>query len=160
MEIRPVRRGEAAALRELRLQALGEAPESYFSSVERERDLPMASWEQWAVSDDRVVLVAEEDGAWLAMAGTILPADKPGTASLWWGWVAPSARRRGLNRLLLDEQAAWARAHGAVRLEVAVAEDNVTVREVFRKLGFTPTGERRTMESDPTRSGVFLARSL
>ena len=160
VEIRPVRRNEAAALRELRLRALGEAPGSFFSSVDSERDLPMASWEEWTASEDRVMFVAVQNGEWIGMAGALLPADKPGTASLRWLWVAPVARGRGLARRLQQARTEWARVRGAVRLELAVAKNNEAVLELWCKLGFTPTGERRTMASDPTRTGVFLARPL
>jgi hypothetical protein len=40
MEIRPVRREEAASLRELRLRALGDAPHAYSASLESEERLP------------------------------------------------------------------------------------------------------------------------
>jgi hypothetical protein len=48
MEIRPVRQDEAAALRELRLRALGDAPHAYFASLESEERLPLSYWEEWA----------------------------------------------------------------------------------------------------------------
>jgi hypothetical protein len=50
MEIRPVRRDEAAALRELRLRAPGDAPHADFASLESERRLPLSYWEEWATS--------------------------------------------------------------------------------------------------------------
>ena len=48
MEIRPVRRDEAAALRELRLRALGDAPHAYWAWLESEERLPLSYWEKWA----------------------------------------------------------------------------------------------------------------
>jgi len=42
MEIRPVRRDEAAGLRELRLRSLRDAPYAYFASLEREESLPLS----------------------------------------------------------------------------------------------------------------------
>jgi GNAT superfamily N-acetyltransferase len=122
MAIRPVRRDEAASLREIRLRALGDAPQAYFASLESEEGLPLSYWEDWATSEDKVVFVAEEDGSWLGMAGAFVHPDKRGTVSLWWLWLAPSARHRSL--------------------------------------GFVPTGERRSMASDPTRVGIFMARPL
>jgi len=104
MEIRAVRREEAAGLRELRLRALRDAPH--------------------------------------------------------WLWVAPGARGRGLARRLLEARADWARELGAVRLELAMAEHNEPAKALYRGLGFVPTGERRSMASDPTRAGIFMARPL
>jgi hypothetical protein len=52
MEIRPVRREEAAGLRELRLRALRDAPHAYSTSLESEESLPLSYWEGWATSKD------------------------------------------------------------------------------------------------------------
>lgn len=158
MEIRPVRRGEAAGLRELRLRALRDAPSAYFASRGNEESLPLSYWEDWATNKDKVMLVAMEDGKWLGMAGAFAHPEQGGTVSLWWLWVAPSARGRGLARRLVEARADWARERGAVRLELAVAENNEAAKALYRGLGFVPTGERRSMASDPTRVGIFMAR--
>jgi GNAT superfamily N-acetyltransferase len=161
VEIRPVRPEEARRLRALRLSALRDAPHAFFSSLESERRLPAAYWESWAGADQsRVVFVADEDGVWLGLAGAFVHPDKGGTVSLWWLWVAPAARGCGLARRFLDERADWARRRGATRLELAVAEANGAVRALYERLGFAPTGERRSMASDPARVGIFLARPL
>ena len=160
MEIRPVRRDEAGGLRELRLRALRDAPYAYFASLGREESLPLSYWEDWATSEDKVMFVAVEDGLWLGMAGAFVHPGQSGTVSLWWLWVAPSARGRGLARLLVKARADWARELGAVRLELAVAENNEAAKALYRGLGFVPTGERRSMASDPTRAGIFMALPL
>ena len=161
MEIRRVRPGEAGRLRELRLRALEDAPRQFFSSLQAERELPAGYWESWAGGEDgKAAFVAVEDGPWLGLAAAFLHPEKAATASLWWGWVAPAARGRGLGRRLLEAGAGWARRHGAARLELAVAETNETAVQFCRGLGFVPTGERRSMASDPTRVGVFMARPV
>lgn len=160
MEIRPVKHGEAADLRKLRLRALRDAPDAYFGSLDSEQRLPLSHWEDWATSEDKVMLVAVEGGDWLGMAGALVHPDKAGTVSLWWLWVAPSVRGRGIARRLTDALAEWARERGAARLEVAVAENNEASMALCRGLGFVPTGERRTMASDPSRAGIFMARPL
>jgi ribosomal protein S18 acetylase RimI-like enzyme len=160
MEIRPMRREEAASLRELRLRALRDAPHAYPASLESEERLPLSYWEDWATSKDKVMLVAVEDGNWLGMAGASVHPDRSGTVRLWWLWVAPAARGRGLARRLLEARADWARQLGAVRLELAVAEHNEAAKALYRGLGFVPTGERRSMASDPTRAGIFMTRPL
>jgi ribosomal protein S18 acetylase RimI-like enzyme len=74
--------------------------------------------------------------------------------------VEPTARGHGLGTRLVDAIAAWASALGASRIELAVSEDSDAAAALYRGLGFAPTGERRRMASDPTRSGVFMARPL
>ncbi len=161
MEIRPVRPEEAGRLRELRLWALQDAPEAFFSSLDSERRLPDAYWESWAGTvQRRVMFVAVEDGVWLGMAGASVHPERTDTVSLWWLWVAPGARGRGLARRFLEARMEWARQCGATRLELAVAETNEPARVLYQRFGFVPTGERRSMDSDPTRVGIFLARPL
>jgi ribosomal protein S18 acetylase RimI-like enzyme len=160
MEIRPVEQGEAADLRKLRLRALRDAPHAYFASLESEERLPLSHWEDWATSEDKVMLVAVKDGDWLGMAGAAVHPDRSGTVRLWWLWVAPGARGQGIARRLLEARAEWARERGAVRLELAIAENNEAAKALYQGLGFVPTGERRTMASDPTRAGIFMARPL
>ncbi len=106
------------------------------------------------------MLVAVEDGTWLGMAGAFAHPEQGGTVGLWWLWVAPGARGRGLARQLVEARADWARERGAVRLELAVAENNEAAKALYRDLGFVPTGERRSIASDPTRVGIFMARPL
>jgi ribosomal protein S18 acetylase RimI-like enzyme len=158
MEIRPIRPEEAAGVRELRLQALRDAPDVYFGSARSEERLPLGHWREWATSTDKVMFVAIENGGWVGMAGAVARPDAPGTVSLWWLWVAPGARGRGVARRLVQARVGWARDRGAARLEVAVAENNEAAKALYRDLGFAPTGERRSMASDPGRAGIFMTR--
>lgn len=57
--------------------------------------------------------------------------------------VAPSARRRGLGRLLMRRLIEEARARGARRVFLEVRADNPGAQELYEKLGFAPIGVRR-----------------
>jgi [ribosomal protein S18]-alanine N-acetyltransferase len=57
--------------------------------------------------------------------------------------VRPSARRRGLGRDLTGEGVAAARALGAERVFLEVAEDNAPARALYAGLGFVEAGRRR-----------------
>jgi ribosomal protein S18 acetylase RimI-like enzyme len=164
MELRRVRAGEGALLRGLRLRALADAPRAFFTTLETDAAEPPERWEDLAAASEagasEVVFVVVRDGRWVAMAGCRLDAGRPGSAVLWGMWVEPTERERGLGARLVDAAAAWARALGASRLDLAVSEDSDAAAALYRGLGFVPTGERRRMASDPTRSGIFLARPL
>lgn len=51
-------------------------------------------------------------------------------------YVAPSARRKGVAEALLTQAAAFARAQGADRLELATAIDNTQAQALYEKLGW------------------------
>ncbi len=159
-----MRADEGALLRDLRLRALAEAPRAFFTTLDADAAEPPERWERLAAASEEgatdVVWVVVRDDRWVAMAGGGLDAGRPGSAILWGMWVEPTARRCGLGARLVGAVAAWARALGASRLELAVSEDSDAAAALYRALGFAPTGERRRMASDPTRSGIFLARPL
>lgn len=51
-------------------------------------------------------------------------------------FVAPSARRCGVARALLDAAAAFAREDGAIRLELETTPDNATAQALYRAAGW------------------------
>ena len=129
------------------------------TSLESEEGLPLSYWEDWATSEDKVVFVAEEDGSWLGMAGAFVHPDKRGTVSLWWLWLAPSAPPEPRRRLV-DARGELGAGAGCGPARAGGAENNGAAMALHRSLGFVPTGERRSMASDPTRVGIFMARPL
>ena len=101
MEIRRFSKGEGARFRELRLRALRDAPFAFASWFERERGRTLSEWEAIALGNawdqPMAVFVAADGDQWLGMAGGYLDGDRPGVAGLWGMWVAPEARRQGLD---------------------------------------------------------------
>lgn len=82
-----------------------------------------------------VALEAEEDG--FILIRTV--ADEAEILTL---AVRPRARRRGLGARLVDAASARARATGATRLFLEVAEDNAPARGLYDRLGFEAAGRR------------------
>ena len=66
--------------------------------------------------------------------------------------VAPSARRRGAARALLEDLLARARALGVAYLTLEVAEDNTGALALYAKLGFEHAGTRRGYYRRPDAS--------
>jgi ribosomal protein S18 acetylase RimI-like enzyme len=164
VELRRLRAGEGARFRELRLRALQDSPEAFGSCYARELELDEDSWQRFAEGSERalteIVFVAEEDGAWLGMAGGYIHEDDPTAAGLWGMWVAPEVRRRALGSHLADAVAAWARARRALRLELSVTDRSEAAAALYERLGFTPTGEREPLASDPEVVKIGLGRVL
>ena len=73
--------------------------------------------------------------------------------SLWWLWVAPDARGRGLAGGCWRHGQSGPGPGVPAGSELAIAENNETVITFYRGLGFVPTGERRSMASEPTCTG-------
>lgn len=73
--------------------------------------------------------------------------------------VHPSARRRGVARSLLHLAAVQARADGAQRWLLEVAEDNHPARGLYANLGHRPIGRRRHYYG-PGRDALVLEWNL
>jgi ribosomal-protein-alanine N-acetyltransferase len=76
----------------------------------------------------------------LGYAGTA-----PGEGEVWLNniAVAPSARRRGIARMLMDDLLARARVGGAKAVFLEVAVDNVPAQRLYDGYGFYGIGVRR-----------------
>lgn len=155
--------GEAAALRELRLRALGDAPEAFVADVAGESALEFGHWEWLAAGgEERTVLVAQGDDAGLVgMVGGRWFDRERGVAQLWGLWVDPALRGGGVGAALVDGITGWAAALGGrfVRLGV-IDPSGERVTAFYRGLGFVALGEPAPMRSDPSRLVVFMLRPV
>jgi GNAT superfamily N-acetyltransferase len=163
VEVRALREHEANQIRALRLCALADAPFAFSSSRERELDRPESFWHDLANESDgatsRATFVAVDDGRWIGMAGVLAFSDDPECGLVWGMWVAPSERRTGVGRQLMDSVRSWATTQGLKRLRLSVSnsERSGPARSFYEALGFRATGEQEPMESDPSlRADVMI----
>jgi ribosomal-protein-alanine N-acetyltransferase len=70
--------------------------------------------------------------------------------------VRPAARRRGLGRRLLAAALAEAGAHGAAKLFLEVAIDNLPARALYLAGGFAQVGRRANYYSRPGEAATAL----
>lgn len=142
--IRPLESDEWRLWRSLRLRAVEESPDSFRSTLVEEsaeaddwwRDLIGAT-----VQHPRgLLLVAEANSDPVGMLFGRLDDD---TEVLEIGamWVDPEVRRHGIGNGLVEAAIAWAGAAGAARADLWVAKGNTAAEQLYRKAGFTATGE-------------------
>lgn len=164
MKVRRVHTEDAARLREIRLRALREAPYAFSSWFEREAEYASDVWERRAADSesavDSAVFVAVEAERWFGIAGGYFPSGDRVAATLWGLWVDPAVRRRGVAGRLVEAVADWARGRGVARLELSVTDRAGAAAALYHRLGFTETGERRPLVSQPSVTEIFLARAL
>jgi ribosomal protein S18 acetylase RimI-like enzyme len=145
MRIRAVRPEEWEQLREIRLSALADAPDAFGDTHARAATDPEESWRAWIESGwgsgPQVTLVADDSGSWEGMAVGVLLSKDPDVTHLFAMWVAPSRRREGLGRALVEAVAEWGREGGATRLRLGVTTSNAAATALYRACGFHPTGD-------------------
>src|SRR5262249_59456251 len=122
VEVRRIRPDEALRLRQLRLQALGDSPWAFGSTLAREQAFDDRVWDERAAGGasgtDRATFVAERDGRWIGLATGLADAPETSGATLVGMFVDAAERRRGIGAALVDAVATWARARGLARLDL------------------------------------------
>jgi GNAT superfamily N-acetyltransferase len=147
-------------MRDTRLAALREAPSAFASTAEREAAYDEAKWRSWTqVSGTGVMYFAEV--AALAepagLAGVYLDGDEPHVVAM---WVHPAARGQKVGEALIEATAGWTRSRGFGALYLWVAAPNAPARKLYERCGFTDTGGRQPLPSDPATPEIKMRRPL
>lgn len=144
--VRPAVPEDAAALRELRLEALAGHPTAFSADHAAAAADPPAVWAErvttYAAQSQGVICVASADGRLVGMLGLVRghwPKSKH-DASLWGVFVRPEWRGRRVAEALVDEAVAWARAHGVVILKLGVVTSNAAAVRCYARCGFAVYG--------------------
>jgi GNAT superfamily N-acetyltransferase len=151
-------------MRDIRLAALQEAPSAFGSTYAREAPFTQ---EQWLarLTDRAVTYLAYVPGSAepAGIAGVYLLDDdddgsrRPEVVSM---WVRPAARGQKVGEELVQATADWTRSRGFDALALWVTEPNAPARRLYERCGFTPTGERQPLPSNPAIAEIEMRRPL
>ena len=144
-------------LREIRLQALRDAPDAFGSTYAREATLDDDEWHRRATRDGSFLAFLPEVGP-AGLGGGYLAA--PDTAELISMFVRPQARGRGVGEAIIDAVAGWARDKGATTVHLWVTETNKHARLLYERCGFTATAERQPLPSNPSLGEIGMQRPV
>lgn len=161
IELRVLSTDDWPLWRELRLDALAEAPYAFGSQL-ADWQGPADREERWRARlalPDSYNLVAVLDGQPVGMASGV-PGDEPGIAELISMWVSPVARGRGVGDRLMAEVERWARTTGARELLLSVAEGNPAATALYERSGFAATGAVAGLMPDGVRREFVMAKKL
>src|SRR5262249_57467397 len=109
---------------------------------------------RWASDADHLwdrPVVAEIDREPVALAWGRIDQANPDVANLYQMWVAPSHRRLGVGKMLLEAVIAWARARNSRYLDLTVTCGDNSAMRLYIRAGFQATGE-----AQPFRAGSEL----
>lgn len=159
VEIRLAQPDDWRDVRAVRLAALQDAPYAFASTYEKTLAYDEERWRNWVVGP--AMYLAYVYGVASGLAGG-LPEEHstPGTAELIAMWVHPSVRGRTIADSLVAAVAEWAEGRGYGRLHLWVTESNERARRFYERLGFTTTGERQVLPSNPDEMEIGMARPL
>jgi GNAT superfamily N-acetyltransferase len=144
VQVRPVTPDEWRVLREVRLAALLDAPEAFYSTYEHTLTRTEEDWRSW-ISRARLFL-AWLGGEAVGMVG-VGPTTAETASDLVAMWVAPAVRGTGVADDLVQAAIAEAWAQGCTSLGLEVADGNVKAAHLYARHGFIPTREPTAMHS-------------
>ncbi|HEX6394092.1 MAG TPA: GNAT family N-acetyltransferase [Acidimicrobiales bacterium] len=145
-------------MKDLRLRALLDSPGAFGSTYELEVVRSPLCWRPWV--DEGCVFVVEGDDRWLGLVAVFLDGEDHSICHLASMWTDPGSRGLGLGRRLLESGIEWARDRGATVVRLGVVEDNATALRLYRGAGFEPTGAREPLHSEPSKTVIYMERSL
>ncbi|WP_454675388.1 N-acetyltransferase family protein [Achromobacter pestifer] len=145
--VRRLTASDAPSLRQLRLEALVETPESFGSSYEEEHTLTLEDIRGWITPlDDGAMfgLFVDDTLAGIVGVGRQRKLKTRHKAHIWSMYVAPAQRRRGLGRLLMHAAIAHAQTMRGIRqVQLSVTANNAGAATLYAGLGFTEYGRER-----------------
>lgn len=148
VEIRRLGPDDVDVLRDVRLRALTDAPEAFWTTYEREAAYGRDDWCRWLGMS--ALFVVAEDGTVRAegIAGGMPDPGDPAAAFLISMWVASEHRGSGLADRLVSAVSAWAVEEGRPTVRLHVEEHQHRARRFYERVGFRPTGRRLRRERD------------
>jgi len=150
------------ALRDIRLAALQDAPDAFASTYAEQAAFTEADWrDAIARGGTFLAYIPEVSAAEPAgLAGGYLREERPGTLALISMFVRPQARGRGVGEALIAAVNTWGLARQAATMHLWVTETNSSARLLYERCGFSFTGERQPLPSNPAVAEVAMARPL
>ena len=157
-QIRALNEADWPVVRDLRLRALKDSPDSYRPTLEEAIAEPESYWRAWA---------AGRPGAFQAFAA--FEGDHPvglvsggrredGAGHLGAVWADPATRGQGLGRALVETICQFLESAGCTRIELDVTEGN-PAEHLYRSLGFTRTGASHPLrEGSPSTKSPWRAK--
>lgn len=147
------------ALRDIRLAALKDAPDAFGTTYAEQEAFTRRDWLDRIASSPRFLAHVDDEPAPSGLAGGY--ASEPGVVELISMWVHPRGRGRGVSEALIDAVANWAATdQHAATLHLWVTESNKPARRLYERTGFTPTGERQPLASNPALPEIAMSRPL
>lgn len=165
VSVRRIRAEEALPLREIRMAALGDAPQAFTTTLADVRDQPMAFWADRARTNasghDMATFVAEDvGGAWVGMVACYHPVPGDPEAELVAMWVAPEARGGGAAAALVGTVLDWAAEIGAPRVGLWVVRGNQPAIRLYERCGFVEVPEFTARPGDPCGNEMRMRHEL
>ena len=161
--LEPITPQNAMVFKAVRLRALQDMPSAFGSTYAKESQLTDADWIKRALqwnSERSAAFLAMDGQTACGIVGSFLDQDDATRAHLVSMWTAPTHRRRGIGRLLVNEVLGWARLREARTLQLMVTCNNEAAILFYQGLGFIRTGRTEPYPNDPALIEYEMSRPI
>jgi RimJ/RimL family protein N-acetyltransferase len=147
--------GEWVILREMRLAALRESPETFLSSHSEESAFEERKWRAEFVRGEWTIEIRNDKP--IALVGvTREQGTPPDECYLEYMWVSPGFRRRGVATDLIKNVLRRLLNRGFVTIWLWILDGNEPARRLYEKFGFTSTGLTQRLHRSPSHSEELM----
>lgn len=154
---------DLSVYRDVRLRALLDAPTAFGSTYAKESRFSDVEWSERVgrLDGERAIGYLAVDGdVACGLVGCFLDGSEPPRATLISMWVAPSHRRKGVGRALVEAVLEWAAGRGAGTVRLMVTSENHAARRFYESLGFNLSGVTDSYPNDPSLTELEMVRVL
>lgn len=152
------------AVKNLRLQALADAPYAFAETLAEAEDTPDAVWQerirQNSEGEKSICALAIAGDQPVGMAVGLRNPEGNNNAHLVAMWVAPEQRGSGVAEALIEFIVDWAQKLGAAALVAGVTENNPRAQAFYRRVGFEIVPNPRPLRSDPSVNEIQIQMTL
>jgi ribosomal protein S18 acetylase RimI-like enzyme len=161
--LKPITPSSAVSFRDVRLRALLDTPLAFGSTYAKESQLSDADWmartAQWN-GDRSTGYLAWGGENPCGIVASFLDADDAKVARLISMWVAPTHRRLGVGKLLVEQVLDWARTQHIQTMSLMVTSVNEGAFRFYERLGFIKTGRTQPYPHDSSLIEFEMHRRL
>src|SRR5215475_12766030 len=161
--IERITRENIELFKSVRLNALNESPSAFGSTYAREAAFTKEEWlarlARWN-GEKGVGFLAKDGEVGCGIAGGLLDLEDATLAQLVSMWTAPTHRRHGVGKLLVEAVVYWAESRKIKTLTLMVVSTNGSAIRFYEQLGFAKTGRTDPYPNDPTLVEYEMSRAI
>jgi ribosomal protein S18 acetylase RimI-like enzyme len=161
--LEPITARNALLFKDVRLRALQDSPTAFSSTYAEESLLTDTDWVKRAArwnSEKSIGYLAMDARISCGIASGLLDQVDATRAHLLSMWVAPTHRRQGVGRTLVEAIVTWARTQNLRTLLLLVTSNNEGAIKFYRQLGFTLTGRTEPYANDLALLNYEMSQSI
>jgi ribosomal protein S18 acetylase RimI-like enzyme len=161
--LEPITEQNIFTFKATRLRALQDTPSAFGATYAKESLLTDVDWIKRAAkwNGQKGVLYLAMDGSdACGMAGSFLDEADVTRAYLISMWTAPTHRRQGVGRLMVDEIFRWGRLRSVRTMLLMVTSNNHRAIAFYKRLGFALTGQNEPYPNDPALIELEMSHAI